>query len=583
MVTISASNGQDDDKDKTLYTGLRVARTDGKGYDNLDHNALDPKEDQDIAQLERWEVIIGGHLQHQLGLPSNKQYKLAALPKGYELRCAIRKDGGRDYYLYGHPSGRKAVYRTPGDFVLHALFLLSNHTNYSQCSCDLCGKLVESQKLRQADQQHAQRIQQVLGQKQRQQQLEQQQRQQEQQRKEQEQQQIQQVQQAQQAQQIMQQNQQQQHQQQAQQQAQGNLQSQVFAAPGVTSLTNVFRTGELVWYKHQAWRLGVILSIAPKRQTPGPVPDAAFNFLVAPLGHRTLGQQSFYIDAKSMRPFLTFSVPGIGENFSSLANRTYDSIDWPAFSVQYCQGLGLSDPNQLDIARQTVGLEASKLAAKYINDCYSTFNRINKSNVSGSQDTAFHEGVYLGAEMIRVGDPVRVVGGNADNGHNNGGAEANAVMLVSEIATDAHGMNIRFKGNLFQTVRSVLPNPMPPSVISPESLGPVFLEEVMSRNGIEQHNNAQWGWALVEQDAVRTEVDTLGRFYVTHRLMNIIDPARFTASVQKGVVEDAHAYLNNRAHSGSGRFNGPKPTRADTLGLAVNAMFDAPEGMDESF
>ncbi|KAL0472418.1 transcription-silencing protein Clr2 domain-containing protein [Neurospora intermedia] len=389
------------------------------------------------------------------------------------------------------------------------------------------------------------------------------------------------MQQAQQAQQIMQQAQQQQHQQQGQQQAQGNPQAPVFAAPGVTSLANVFRAGELVWYKHQAWRLGVILSIAPKRQTPGPAPDAAFNFLVAPLGHRTLGQQSFYIDAKSMRPFLTFSVPGVGENFSSLANRTYDSIDWPTFSVQYCQSLGLTDPSQLDIARQTVGLEASKLAAKYINDCYSTFNKLNNSNVGGAQDTLFHEGVYLGAEMIRVGDPVRVVGGHVGNGQNNGGTETNAVMLVSEIATDTHGTNIRFKGNLFQTVRSA--PPMPPNVVAPESLGPVFIEEVMSRNEIEKYNKARWGWALVERDAVRTEVDTLGRFYVTHRLMNIIDPARFTASVQKGVVEDAHAYLNNRAHSGTGRFNGRLPTRADTLGMAVNAMFAAPEGMDEGF
>lgn len=326
----------------------------------------------------------------------------------------------------------------------------------------------------------------------------------------------------------------------------------------------------------------MILSIAPKKQISGPAPDAMFNFLVAPLGHRTLGQNNFYMDAKSMRPFLTFSVPGVAENFSSIANRTYDSIDWPTFSVQYCQSLSITDPAQVELARQTVGLEASKLAAKYINDCYSTFNKLNKSNVSGPQDTFFYEGVYLGAEMIRVGDPVRVV--LVSNGHNNGAAtETNAVMLVSEIATDAHGMNVRFKGSLFQTVRAV--PPMPPNVIPPESLGPVFVEEVMSRNEIEKYSKERWGWALVERDAVRTEVDVLGRFYVTHRLMNIIDPARFTASVQKGVVEDAHAYLNNRAHSGTQRFNGPKPTRADTFGLAVNAgvTFTAPEGMDESF
>lgn len=48
------------------YWPIKIARSDSHGYANLDHNALNPKEDQDVTQLERWEVILGGHLAAQL-------------------------------------------------------------------------------------------------------------------------------------------------------------------------------------------------------------------------------------------------------------------------------------------------------------------------------------------------------------------------------------------------------------------------------------------------------------------------------------------------------------------------------------
>ena len=48
------------------YWPIHIARSDGQGYPNLDHNALSPTEDQDVTQLERWKVIIAGHIQNQL-------------------------------------------------------------------------------------------------------------------------------------------------------------------------------------------------------------------------------------------------------------------------------------------------------------------------------------------------------------------------------------------------------------------------------------------------------------------------------------------------------------------------------------
>ncbi len=51
-----------------VYYPITIARSDGVGYtrSNNDHIALSPNEEQDVLQLERWEVIIGGHLAAQL-------------------------------------------------------------------------------------------------------------------------------------------------------------------------------------------------------------------------------------------------------------------------------------------------------------------------------------------------------------------------------------------------------------------------------------------------------------------------------------------------------------------------------------
>lgn len=53
-------------QDGKNYYPITIARSDGRGYQNLDHNAIDPNDDKDVEQLERWQVIIAHHLQFQL-------------------------------------------------------------------------------------------------------------------------------------------------------------------------------------------------------------------------------------------------------------------------------------------------------------------------------------------------------------------------------------------------------------------------------------------------------------------------------------------------------------------------------------
>ncbi|KAL2153385.1 hypothetical protein VTH82DRAFT_4540 [Thermothelomyces myriococcoides] len=590
----------------TDYWPIHIARSDGQGYPNLDHSALNPSEDQDVTQQERWEVIVAGHLQNQVGPKDDKkQYKLAGFPKGYELRCAVRKDGGRDYYLYGHPLGPKANYRTPGEFALHALWLVSDSTDNSQCPCDLCPKYVERAKAERersfattfpppssstavptsrpattapptAAPGNPPPAQQQFTQQQQPQQPP--------------------VQQP-----FTQQQQQQQHpaQQQFAQQQQPQPQP---SPPGTTSWTNVFRVGELVWYRHTAWRLGVILAITPKPGIPlqPGAPDTSYHFTLAPLGHALLEQPSLVKDCQAMRPFLTFSVPHT--SMEELRDKTFDTVNWEALYTRISQD---PDPNQREINRQMLGLEASKMGARAINDTFSTFDlRAQGTTADGTLHVQHYGGVYLGAEMVRVGDPIRIV--TLPSGSPSQQAtvppDANLVMLVTEIqvltptslTSDGRGAaTLQFKGDVYRAVRLSTAHPPPPGTVpSGEALGPAFAEELATRNAIDKESgnpdggNAEgavrWSWVQVGAQVLRGEQNVQGRFYVTERLMSIIDPAKWQEWVQRGQLEEAPAYLNNRGHSGGGQYLGRRMGRMATLGKAVGVEFRVPPGMVEN-
>ncbi|KAK4237752.1 transcription-silencing protein Clr2-domain-containing protein [Achaetomium macrosporum] len=545
------------------YWPIYIARSDGQGYPNLDYNALSPDDDKDVAQLERWEVSGAEQIGRQLKPKDDKrQYKLASFPKGYELRCAVRSEGGRDYYVYGHPLGPKAMYRTPGDFAWHCLWLASDSTDNSACTCELCKRYVEKVGAGRGKGRDAQATQLTTSTT-------------------------------------------------SSGTASTNqapataprpapsqqpAQQQQTSPPGTTSLTNVFRMGELVWYKHTAWRLGVIMAIIPKPGLPvrPGAPDSSYHFTLAPLGHALLEQTTLVKDCQSMRPFLTFSVPSTG--FDELKDKTFDRVNWQALTARYSQE---ADPNQRDMNRQVLGLEASKMGARAINDAFSTFDLLAQgSTPDGALHVQHYGGVYLGAEMVRVGDPIRVANPAQQSSPDHTSlavpADANLVMHINEIqvltpttATTTAPVGgaratLRFKGNLYRTVRFSMTQGLPQNAVPAEQLGAAFVEELATRNTIEKDKTMRWTWVLVAAQVVRAEQDVLGRFYVTEKLMSVIDPVRFQTWVQQGLLEEAPAYLNNRSHSGGGAYAGRKAGRKAMFGEAVGVEFRAPMGMVEN-
>ncbi|KAK4230085.1 transcription-silencing protein Clr2-domain-containing protein [Podospora fimiseda] len=541
-----------------VYWPITIARSDGRGYQGLDHEALDLNNPQDVAQLERWEVIIAGHLQIQLAPKDDKkQYKLDGFPRGYELRVAVRKEAARDYYLYGHPAGVKAIFRTPGDFALHALWLASNSNANNDCSCDLCPRFV-ADTLAQRAKEYEEKMQQQQLQSQF----------------------------PQQAQQV--QNQVAQIAPQQQQQQQQQTASTASAVPihlGTSGVTNVFRVGEMVWYKHAAWRLGIILAITPR---PGinitiGASDSSFNFTIAPLGHSILKQEPLVKDAMSMRPFLTFSVPATG--FEDLKDMSFEDVNWAEYVARQAAE---TDPTRRSTLLQGVGLEASKLGARSINDSYSCFNKIYDQPTSDQlYRMQCYNGVYLGAEMILVKDPIRVAPTPSQVTAEPDITNITLVMLVTEIdvltsRTQANSRpTLQFRGNTYRTIRSPA-NAPPQNFQQPEAMGPAFVEELTLRNRIEKDKSMRWWWVLVETNTARQENDITGRYYPTEKLATIIHPDRFQNYVASGVCEEPPAYLNTRAQSGMGNgYTGRRAGRAAALADKIGFAFKAPDGMVE--
>ncbi|KAK5657656.1 hypothetical protein OQA88_2728 [Cercophora sp. LCS_1] len=555
-----SSGGSDD------YYLMHIARSDGKGYTSLDHNPLNPKEDKDIEQLERWEVIIAGHLQNQL-LPKTekRQFKLASFPRGYELRCAVRKDGGRDYYLYGHPAGPKSNYRTPGDFVLHAMWLLSESKDYGQCSCDLCARFIEASKLRQPVSQGAESTPanapvnaaaaQVppaaaspAGQPQ-------------------------------------------------STAARGQLAvapgpSQVMALspsfPGTTGPANIFRVGELVWYKQVAWRLGLVMDTQFKTGS-AQQGDANFTFVLAPLGHAVLGQQTIPKDAGDMRPFHTFSVPGVTD--PELKDKSFEEIDWRNMGARHAQEENAQLRNQ---KLQILGLEASKMAARAIDATFSTFNKLKEAMTQdGSYKFEFFKGVYLGAEMVWIGDPLRVsLQGIRPENHPDAPGSSSGVMRVSEIqlltpnwqGSEAPAPALQFKGPVYRIAHAPATGPSRPASFADASkLGSAFEQEVSIRNKFDRNKDKRvWGWELITNECTRTEAQVQGRCYVTYKLLSIIEPLKLREALNNGEIMEADKHLNSRAQAGWGLRPGLRQNRAAAIGEAIATKFIAPAGIVES-
>ncbi|KAI6748609.1 hypothetical protein HG530_015382 [Fusarium avenaceum] len=293
----------------------------------------------------------------------------------------------------------------------------------------------------------------------------------------------------------------------------------------------LFRSGELVWYQNgNTWRLGVIASSTNGQHE------------VMPIGHGIVQQSNVTKTDGDMRPFYAFTVPPV--TLPELKEKEYDGVSWESLFQ------GAADGNR----REMLALDASKMAAVKIDYSYSLWSKLSEDPRARS---VTYYGCFFGAERVEIGDAMRLRSLPADL---NVPAETGVLGLRFIFTMKEFPGAVFFRGHLYQLVSEDQPN-----IVRDEHLPIAMRSESQWRHSV---GAQRWRYALVKENVVFKEQSIRGRFYPTHRLMPILNPAEFQSSVAQRRVDDQYAHLNNRM-DGTGRYLGRKINRLDTLGASV--------------
>ncbi|KAJ2976474.1 hypothetical protein NUW58_g8077 [Xylaria curta] len=307
----------------------------------------------------------------------------------------------------------------------------------------------------------------------------------------------------------------------------------------------LFRPGEVVWYKNNnSWRVGMILT-------------SSVTLSIIPFGHPLYPTQEVIKEEADIRPFLAFSIPQITNGLQEFKGHALAQIDWQALQERFGTHTDAS-------RREGLAIEATKLAATRVDQCYSTFNPFGEPG----QNYDVFGGVFLGAEKICVGEAVRIklLREQQDQVAEKG---MPMVMVVKRILITGESGALMFEGSLWKlqhatlTQQSQTPNqpPLPAALIGEKE----FRDNILRERGWRVE------WVLINQNMSVNETAIRGRFYETRRLTPILNPAKFQEMLHNRHVDDIQTLLNNRADS-----NGPPVgrvlNRAQAVAGAVNVL-----------
>ncbi|KAI0206293.1 hypothetical protein F4808DRAFT_406755 [Astrocystis sublimbata] len=303
----------------------------------------------------------------------------------------------------------------------------------------------------------------------------------------------------------------------------------------------LFRAGEVVWFRNvNSWRVGMILS-------------SGNTLSIVPFGHPLFQTEEVIKEEADIRPFLAFSVPQINNGLHELKGRALAHIDWQALQERFGAHADAS-------RREGLAIEATKLAATRVDQCYSTFNV-----KEATQEYDAFGGVFLGAEKICVGEAVRIKPPQEQQiqGANKG---MPIVMVISGIMVNREKGTLTFEGSLWQLQPATLTQQLqtPNQAQLPSSLR----GEKEFRDSMLHPRGWRVEWALMNQRITVPESEIRGRFYETRRLTPILNPAKFQQMLQQQHIDDIQTLLNNRGDS-SGPYVGRVLNRAQAVAGAV--------------
>jgi hypothetical protein len=328
------------------------------------------------------------------------------------------------------------------------------------------------------------------------------------------------------------------------------------------------RTGEVVWFyrpKTTAWGLGLVIRRWTMKDNSG-----GKAYLVQPLSHPFDSATPEVVTADTnLKPWLAWSAPAC--TFPYLQQNPqlrYDQIDWHALlSGRF--GEGVAD------------VDASIMAAKAIDTTYTLFERIKTIPLAAGEDRQYN-GIFLGAEKVWRGDPVRI----------RLGMTGNDLMVITDIVervmtnpAQKQGAQptsqVWMVGDIYSY--STLPAPDPSQPPTPPSASnnniPIRMREDMAwRNRTLVPATQTLGWWRLIASASRVDMaDIKGRWYETSLL--------FEESFNKAVKNNEGGngiWMNARGDAtGVGRNPGnPRPDRVTAFGNALPKGTQLVDGLE---
>ncbi|KAI1265625.1 hypothetical protein F5Y18DRAFT_41288 [Xylariaceae sp. FL1019] len=516
---------------------IQVWRSDGSKAINVDYPEVAP----DDRVVIEWQNKLGQALARELMPGSNHQYFLQEFPENYHLRFyQAPEKNARHYYLFGYPGTEKFAakskyFRSPYHFIPHLLWLAGDSQDRGDCHCDFCvgSKPTTSRQSKTTSasapkalstpavipttkpspvptvQQAAEVVsntnpspavhhsQSVAHQH-------------------------------------------------VQSGAQLPLTHQISQASNTARAAPVpalddgalFRVGEAVWFKNNnSWRVGMIV-------------DVSQGLSIIPFGHPLYPTQEVIKTEADVRPFLAFSIPKIADALAEVKGRPLAQINWHDLQQRFHIAL---DPSRAE----ALAIEATKLAATRVDQCYSTFNRKRDT----SPEFELFGGIFLGAEKICAGEPVRIKVPREQQDPS-WDTSLPVVLAVQNIRVSKdQSRALTFEGAVWRLQHALLAQPAQQYQVP---LPTAMLREKEFRDGVLQSRGWRVDWVVANPSIVLAESAIRGRFYETQRLTPILNPAKYQEMIQQQHVEDIQTLLNNHGDS-----NGPQVGRVQSRALAV--------------
>ena len=329
----------------------------------------------------------------------------------------------------------------------------------------------------------------------------------------------------------------------------------------------IYRPGEVVWHLRSGRQEGAVgLAMITAREMFKNAQNQWYPvYMVQPLSHPYSHPRPLLVqDQRSLRPYLAFSTP---EPFhQSLRNMIipFERVDWRAV-LEGTYGKGDTEA------------DASMFAAKAVDASYTPIepipNATSDTPSSGKVNEIYYNGLYFGCEKFWVGEAVRLQRTAAAST----GANTDILIIsaiVERLATGQHSTaDVLVVGDVYsyQTVAHNPKKPIPPNHYLPTRVQ----RDLEFRNAASAPKVGRVGkWKLVQPRARVSIADVKGRWYESRTMMPIISGVEYLrSSVEAGSVGDVGDSINARGDSAPAsapvKVGERKGNRLQAFGLAV--------------